>query len=103
MEIRRHKIIGANIEVLSAWEAEIGQDGFSHSSITTIDGRWFGRIGTRRLPDHMEAMTPFSDERAEAVGQWHRQQYQEAYNAIVEKYPEALSGKFSMGEITIKS
>ena len=58
-----------------------------------------GRIGTRRLPAHLDALEARSDERLERVGNWHDSQYREAYVLIVEAFPEA-EGTKSMGEIS---
>lgn len=85
----------------TAWER---QDGVAcgHSTITTIDGVWFGRIGTRRLPAHLEALPAMTEERLEAVREWQRGEYAEAYDLIYAEHPWLLKLAHyeSMGEVS---
>jgi hypothetical protein len=39
----------------------------NHSSMTTHEGKWLGDVTTRRLPDELEALKPYSKERSDAV------------------------------------
>jgi hypothetical protein len=96
MKIQQTRIIGTNVVVYSAWEPMAG-----HSTMTTIDGAWWGRIGCRPLPAELDALPARSDERFLAVTEWHEAQYQEAYSAILAQAPEARGGYLKMGEITI--
>lgn len=95
--IDKYSIIGTNIIVYNAWEPS-GVFG-RHSTITTIDGKWYGRIGTRWLPPYLENMLAGSLERIQTVSKWLKDQYEEAYTLILQAYPEASSGMCTMGEI----
>ncbi len=97
--IQKSPIIGTGIVEYSAWEpsALVGR----HSSITSIAGEWYGRIGTRWPPPELERLPAWSDERMKAVGRWHEEQYQEAYDLIIRAFPQAAKGRRSMGIITV--
>ena len=95
--IDKYSIIGTNVIVYQAWEPS-GVFG-AHSTITTIDGKWYGRIGTRWLPPYLENMLAGSLERIQTVSKWLKDQYEEAYKLILQVYPEASSGMRTMGEI----
>jgi len=84
-----------------AWESSTPTG--KHSTITTIDGEWYGRIGTDPDPEMFEHLTAGSDERIAAVRRAYEHRYQAAYCAIVAEYPEAVMGKMSMGEIEVRS
>lgn len=73
-----------------------------HSSIFSIEGQWFGKIGSRELPEELDALPARSEKRSKAVKTWQEAQYQEAYDAILAENPEAAEGSRLMGEITIK-
>ena len=96
--IKKYSVATTDLVVYEAWEpsAIMGK----HSTITSIDGQWYGRIGTRYLPPELERL-PRGDERSRAVGKWHEDQYEEAYNLIIKAFPEAEAGRRSMGEITL--
>ena len=83
---------GERAVVYSAWEPS---EDHGHSTITTIDGVWFGRIGTRRFACNLPAG---SDERHTAVMAEYEEQYLEAYNAIADVFPLAC-GREDMGEV----
>lgn len=94
--VQRYKIIGTELEVFEAWERETGKTGtsfFSHSTITTIDGQWYGRVGTRCLPADVEALAPGSDERIARVRDWHQRQAQQAHESIIAAHPVAAWGE----------
>lgn len=100
MKIKKTKIIGTNITVFSAWE-DCPSIFYGHSTITHEDGQWWGRIGTAMLPDALEKLPAFSNERIDKVSNWHEEEYQRAYSLILESFPEAQGGKKFMGEIEI--
>lgn len=84
--------------LLSVWEPETRGLPSSHSTITTIGGRWFGRLGCRRY----ESDLPYgSDERIADVNAFHAEQYAEAVAIIEAMYPEAAHGRQSMGEVSV--
>jgi hypothetical protein len=92
--VQRYKILGTDIHVHAVWERYS-----NHSTMTTINGEWYGRIGTRRLPAFMEALPAMSDERSRIVGEWHDAQYAQAYEMILRAFPELIPTRQSMGEI----
>lgn len=94
------QVIGIPDGYYSAWEPE-HRDYGKHSTLTTLDGATYGRIGTRALPPAIEALGLGTDERWAAVKEWHRTQDEEAYALILAAYPEAQDGHRSDGEIWV--
>jgi hypothetical protein len=100
------QIIGTKLFSVDAWTPcpvlENGRsDTSGFSTITTIEGAWYGRIGTERLPADLDALK--GETRYSAVKVWQQAQYSRAYWAIIAAYqmPEgALGCSSSMGEIT---
>lgn len=98
-KVIKTKLIGTNRVVFSAWEPT--EFAVGHSVVTTIEGKWYGRIGSRRLPEELESLPAMSASRSKAVRAWHQSEYQRAY-AIIEEYdPRATCGRRDMGEIEI--
>ncbi len=64
-----YAIIGTHEWTAEAWEPDFG--GSAHSSLISIEGRWYGKVTSRMLPADLDAMTPLSPERYEAVRLWH--------------------------------
>lgn len=95
--VNKYNIAGSNLIVYNAWEPS-GIFG-PHSTITMIEGKWYGRIGTRRLSPDIEKLQAGSKERIEAVGKAFESQYEEAYKLIEGLYPESANGRHTMGEI----
>ena len=93
--VRRYQIIGTTIEVMDAWEPLDG-----HSTITTINGRRYGQIGTRRLPREYANMER-GEARIRQVRAFYDRQFEEAYNVIIRTNADALSGRFSDGQISV--
>ena len=78
-----------------------------HSTITTFDGLegWYGRLGTRRLSDEINAIQ-VGEKRFEAVDGWQRAQYEEAYEAILAVYPGLKNdptASYHSGEVSINA
>ena len=98
-KVQRHRILGTRIMVYAAWERSSVMG--KHSTITTIDGEWYGRVGTRHLPAWMNALPAMSDERSRIVGEYHDAQYGEAYDIIRRAFPEVCeyAARESMGEL----
>jgi hypothetical protein len=106
--VTKSRIIGTDYVVYTAWEPD--GYGAGHSTITyerfpftgwpdlTQFGKW-GRVGMERLPQALEDLPAGSDERGRRVREWQAAQYERAYNIICDAYPEARSGRRSMGEI----
>lgn len=104
MIVQKVAIIGTSIRDYSAWEltSPVGASMFGHSNITTIDGAWYGRVGTRRLTAELDALPAYTSERSAAVQCFHAAQYAEAYCAIVAAFPETKDGSRSSGVITMQ-
>lgn len=105
--VKETRIIGTDTKVYEAWEPDDGgrtADStlslFGHSTITSIDGQWYGTIGSRRLPQAMDDFLPKRSQlRSDRVACWQQNQYNEAYTYIETAYPEAKNGRYSMGSI----
>ncbi len=101
--ITETRIIGTTTLVFAAWEPlERTDAGYSHGTSRTIDGERFGRIGTRALPEDLNALR--GEERIRRVGAWQESQYQEAYTAIFAARTELRRAdlRADMGEIEIQ-
>lgn len=97
--VKKYNIAATDLIVYDVWEpSELAGP---HSTVTTIDGRWYGRLGTRRSTSELEGLAPGSEERFRAVGKWHDDQFEEAYRLIVQAFPEASGGERSMGQISL--
>ena len=107
-KIRKINILGTNTYIFSAWEPTTlkGTNHTpiipSHSTITTINGQWYGRIGTREITPELNSI-PVGLERFEKMKEYREGQYNEAYQAILTEYPELKNQniKYDMGEIEI--
>ena len=102
--VRKTQIAGGgNWTSFSVWEPTSvgGSGGHSHSTITTIDGKWYGRLGTQALPAELDALPALTNERIDAVQAHYDRLYLEAYTLIETAFPSAAAGRQSMGEIDI--
>lgn len=100
--VRRTQIIGTQIVVYRAWAPVVGSP-YGYSTVTHIDGQQYGRCGTERLPETLEALPARSQVRRDRVRAWQINAYDEAYNTIKAAYPELWElpeSAHSMGEIT---
>ena len=105
-KIRKINILGTNNYIFSAWEPTTlkGTNHIpiipSHSTITTINGKWYGRIGTREITPELNSI-PVGIERFKKMKEYREEQYQKAYQAILAEYPELKDQnlKYEMGEI----
>ena len=85
--IRPVNIIGTNHWVVSAWAPRATDENGRYSSsdfstITTIDGRPYGKIGTERLPAEIDVLPALSAERSAAYRTWREETYRAAYLLI---------------------
>jgi hypothetical protein len=80
-----------------------------HSTIMSgtdigVPGSFAGRLGTRRLPEWIDAI-PYSDRRVKVVGRYHRAQYRAAYKLILAHLPQLFRSYrilgASMGDVSI--
>lgn len=100
--VRRVQIIGTQHVSYSAWLPVAGSP-YGFSTITTIDGQQYGRLGTERLPDALENLPVRSQARSDRVREWQINVYDNAYNMICEAYPalwDTPESAHVMGEIT---
>ncbi len=102
IKIVSHRIKEANFDYVTLVAYEPSSFMGPHSSIFSIDDQWFGKIGSRELPEDLEALPARSEKRSKAVKTWQMAQYKEAYDAIIAEHPEAVEGSRLMGDITIK-
>jgi hypothetical protein len=100
--VRRYRVHPGKLHVIDVYEPYMRDtpEG-SHSTITTIDGQWHGRVGTARLPAELDAL-PVGAARFAAVDAHYRQQYALAYRLIRRAFPE-VQGKEDMGEVEFYS
>ena len=98
--VRRYNIITTKLYVYDVYEKTAGVTG-EHSTITTIDGIWYGRVGTRRLTPELDSLPTYTVERSNAVHGFLQQQYDEAYALIHQAFPESISGRHDIGDIEV--
>lgn len=67
--VSRYSLVSTSYVDYEVWEPS--QPMHAHSTITTIDGRWYGSLPTRPLPAAIEALCPGSQERQRAVRDFH--------------------------------
>ena len=91
-----HGIIGTKVMVHTAYEPYEG-----HSTFTHIDGQRYGQVGTRPLPESLNKLKAYSDERYNAVKAWLAAEYERAYSLIIQAHPEAQNGHRDMGQIDV--
>jgi hypothetical protein len=103
--VSRSKVFGDNKWVFSAWEPS-SLMGNHHSIMSFKDesGKtlWYGQVTARRIPAEVEAMKGGSDERIAACDLHRAGLKKEAYDAIVQAFPEAATGEVDSltGDIT---
>ena len=83
--VTRTQIIATGLVVFEVWEPSGGWG--SHHAFTTIDGKRYGKLTTRTLPDNLNALPSFSDERYESVRSWRRDLDAKAQWHIMAAYP----------------
>lgn len=98
--VKRFQIATTTTIVHQAWEPSTIRG--PHSSVTTIDGSWYGRIGTDPDPGLYNHL-PVGPERSAAVKAAYAQRYAVAYAAIIACFPETADGIKSDGEIITKA
>ena len=80
IKVLHHNIIGTNLHIYEAWVPANLMSGYA--TITYIDNKAYGRIGTCRIQNYQE-------------------QYEEAYEEIIAKYPKLINAKRCNGRIEI--
>jgi hypothetical protein len=84
--VHKYNIGCTNRIIYNAWEPSTITG--NHSTITTFDGKWYGRIGTNPDKSMFSHLEPCSIERHHAVNKAYQQQYDRAIKYIKEAYPE---------------
>ena len=93
--------------VADVWErTDMGSGGSrGHSTITTFEGFpgvWFGRVGTRRLPEWIDRIPGMGhrtlDRRIELVRRYHAQQARIAQLALAGNVPEGAQYSYDWHE-----
>lgn len=97
--VKRSRILSSQIVVYTAWERQGALSDHSHQTITTIDGAWYGTVGSRRDDSTFRHLPGGSDERIAAVRAHYNACYAEAHAAILAVFPEAANGRRVGGEI----
>jgi hypothetical protein len=96
--VYRFRVLGTRMTVYAVYEPTY--NGADHGTVTTFHGRWYGRVGTRRIPPEIQAL-PLGEERTRAVEAHYSQQYELAYQVILRAFPEAADGEREAGEIVV--
>ena len=96
--IDKCEIIGTGCFVYEAW-MPTNLDEHSHSTITTIDGAWYGRIGTDPNHNYFEKLPAMSDERYSDCKLAYFRRYKLAYRLIELAFPEAKAMIHDAGQI----
>jgi len=69
-------ILGTRSTILSVYELDnpTNRNPFhGHSSLTTFDGIWYGKVSTRELPEALNNLPAMTDERYQAVKNFYRE------------------------------
>lgn len=97
---QRTNIIGTRLWVYKVWEHSSVLDG-GHSTITSFGRDWYGRIGTRRITQEINAIA-VGPVRFKACDEWRREQARQAEALIHEAFAETRGHKANTyGEIEI--
>lgn len=98
------RIIGTDFVEYSAYSLGDVTDAHGYRDFSTIqsfNGRYYGRIGTRRISAEIEAMAGGSPERVAAAHAHSAAEYAQAYAAIEAAFPETVNGRHVMGTISV--
>ena len=93
----RYNILCTNAVAYEVWEPSEGIGPNSHSTITTIEGKWYGSMTTRPLPPEIETLPGWMPgywpaERIAAVDAYHKALEQEAEAIIKATWPQDFIG-----------
>jgi hypothetical protein len=80
-------IIETKFAIYNAWEPSSLSG--KHGTVTTINDKWYGKIGTDPDPDKFKHL-PVGDERYEAVHAAYEERRQLAEKYIHEAFPETI-------------
>lgn len=98
--VKRTRILGTNTFLYTAWEPSSLMG--NHHSITHIDGKCYGQIGTTCICDEIKALPGGSQERIDACELHREKEKNRAYEAIFNEYPNLEGFKLGYaGEIEV--
>lgn len=100
VRVEKSRILATDDVCYTVWVPCDGPMG-RFATLTTLEGVWYGRVGTDRLTPDLDKLKPGSDERIVKVREFMEKRYAVAYEAILLAFPEARDGRRSMGEITV--
>jgi hypothetical protein len=105
MEVRveKHRILGTRFVVYTAYAPTTLMG--PYSSLHSFEGAWMGQLGTERdLPPELEALSPMTTTRIEAVHSWQQANAARAHAFIIAAHPEAaLGAKRFNGQIELEA
>jgi hypothetical protein len=108
--VKRIRNISRGWFTYTAWEEDV-----NHSTITSTYKNddlsfmertepsnviWWGQVGCCRLPPEIGKL-PQGEERIQAIQEFYEEQYQLAYQLIIEAFPEASCGRKYAGNIDL--
>jgi hypothetical protein len=84
--VQRYQILTTNRVCYDVWEPGAYHE--THTTLRTIEGRVYGDVTTRTLPDELELLPAWTTLRIEAI-----HAYQKALVAMAESYVKLLYGE----------
>lgn len=97
----RYRIIGTDQFEYRALRPTANGQYRGYSSFSRAGDVLCGEVGTELLPEDLDALPAYSQERLQAVTAWQAARYAEAHAAILEAFPEAAQGTKSMNGISL--
>jgi hypothetical protein len=99
--IRQYQIIGTKLTIFDVYEhdtVDSTEKYYGHSTITYI---CYGQKGTNKLPDDINRLPAYTNERINTVMAWYHKIWNECYELIIKAYPKAVNGKKYSGTIEL--
>lgn len=84
--VHRFAILTTSLVHYDVWEPSKMMG--AHSTITVINGSWYGSVTSRPLPAELDALTPGSEGRIKAVTAWQDANYALAEALIKATFPQ---------------
>ena len=90
--VHRYSICARPCVVYDVWEKESG-----HSTVTHLDGYdfWMGKVCSRPLPEHLNKLPDFSEERYQRVTSYHCRLQEMCQGVILQAYPHLSDIEYS--------
>lgn len=98
LQERNGKFVEFSAWQKTEWNSQI------FGSLTTIDGQWYGMIGSEHTDRALLSYYPESDRlgREAVCAAWRDEKENHAYSFILEAYPHAAPGERSRGRIVAR-